>query len=151
MLLRTALGAVVGTVAGAGFLQTLTMLTRYCYGNPGRTGCGAGIALTIGPILAFWMVVAGGLIYAGLRLWRAERRWWAAGIGGGLWFVLYLAIVYFSIFHLDMPQEDGHDVLATLYVVAPCVAYAVAALSTSRRQAGRGGRSRASSHIGRAE
>ncbi|SFR28999.1 hypothetical protein SAMN04488564_116107 [Lentzea waywayandensis] len=139
MLSRTALGAVVGTVVGAGFLLTLETLTRYCNGGPGRTGCGAGFPLTVGPVFAFWMIVAAVLIHVGFRVMRAERGWWAAGAGSGLWFLLFLAVIYVRIFRLDMYQEDAHRFMATMYVIVPCVAYALAGaltgfkLSSSRR------------------
>lgn len=135
MLLRTVVGAVVGTVVGTGFLQTLNLLTRYCTGGPGRTGCGAGFWLTIGLDFAFWMLVAAALIALGFRAGRAGRAWWAVGIGSGLWFVLFLAVIYVRMFHLEMVQEDGRDFLATAYVITPGVAYALAALCTGRRRA----------------
>ncbi|MFS8104318.1 hypothetical protein LFM09_45150 [Lentzea alba] len=136
MLMRTAVGAVVGTVVGGGFLLTLSVFTRWCNGGPFRTGCGGGFSLTFGPIFSFWLVVAGVLIYAGFRVTRAERWWWVIGIGGGLWFVLFLALIYVRMFHVDnMVQADVHDFMATAYVILPCAAFAVAALCTGRRRA----------------
>jgi hypothetical protein len=132
MLSRTALGAVVGTMAGAGFLLSLHALTRYCNGGPGRTGCGAVFPLDFGVVLAFWMIVAGVLVHVGFRVLRTERGWWAAGAGTGLWFLLVLAVIYVRIFHLDMYQEDANRFMATMYVIVPCVAYGVAASCTGR-------------------
>ncbi|MFJ5987192.1 hypothetical protein [Lentzea sp. NPDC092896] len=132
MLSRTALGAVVGTVVGAGFLLTLETLTRYCNGGPGRAGCGSGFPLTVGPVFAFWMVVAGVLIHLGFRVVRTERGWWVAGTGSALWLLLFVGVVFFRTFQVDMYQEDVHRFMATMYVVVPCVAYGVAALCAGR-------------------
>ncbi|MEU3648981.1 hypothetical protein AB0E59_36790 [Lentzea sp. NPDC034063] len=132
MLSRTALGAVVGTVVGAGFLLTLDTLTRYCNGGPGRAGCGSGFPLTVGPVFAFWMVVAGVLVHLGFRVTRTERGWWVAGAGSGLWLLLFVGVVFFRTFQVDMYQEDVHRFMATMYVVVPCVAYGVAALGVGR-------------------
>jgi len=138
-LSRTALGAVVGTVVGAGFLLTVETLTRYCNGGPGRTGCGSSFPLTVGPVFAFWMLVAGVLIHVGFRVMRTGRGWWVAGTGSGLWFLLFVGIVYVRTLQVDMYQEDVHRFMATMYVITPCVAYALAGtltgfkLSSSRR------------------
>jgi tellurite resistance protein TehA-like permease len=133
VIVRTAAGVVAGAVAGAGSLLTLDVMTRYCNNGFGRTGCGASFPLTFGLSFAIWMVVAAGLVCAAFRVLRVERGWWAGGIGGGLWFVLVLAVMYIRFFHMrGMYQEDVHHVLETLYVTTACAAYAVAALAVGR-------------------
>jgi hypothetical protein len=130
MLMRTVVGAVVGTVVGGGFLLTFQLFVRWCNGGPTRTGCGAGLPLTIGQIFAFWLVVAGVLIYAGFRVARAERGWWAAGIGGGMWVALIVSFSFSGMFskHSDVPFEP-------VAMLVSCLAYAIAALCVGRRRA----------------
>ncbi|RAS64136.1 hypothetical protein C8D87_106542 [Lentzea atacamensis] len=135
MVLRTAVGAAVGTVAGAGFLQTLKLFTRYCDSGPVVAGCGAAFPLAFGLNFSIWMVVAAALICTGFRALRTERGWWAAGIGSGLWFVLFLAVIHVRVFHLgDLYQEDVHRFLEIAYVLVACVGYAVAALCVGQRR-----------------
>lgn len=125
-VVRTAVGAVGGTVAGAGFLLGSQLFTRHF---------GAAFPLAFGLNFSVWMVVAAALVHAGFRVLRMERAWWAAGIGSGLWFVLFLTVVYVRIFHLDdLYQEDVHRFLEIAYVLAACVGYAVAALCVGRRR-----------------
>lgn len=76
MIVRTAAGVIAGAVAGAGSLLTLDVVTRYCNGGFGRTGCGASFPLTFGLSFAIWMVVTAGLICAAFRMLRVERGWW---------------------------------------------------------------------------
>ena len=134
MLLRTVVGAVAGTLAGIGFVASLDALTRYCYEDPARRGCGVPPMQTFGLGLSLWMVVAATLIYLGFRLLRMERGWWVAGIGSGLWFVLVLAVIYLRMNTDGMYQEEGHEFLAAGYLAAAGVAYAIAALGTGRRR-----------------
>ncbi|MDX8036818.1 hypothetical protein SK803_42045 [Lentzea sp. BCCO 10_0856] len=130
MVLRTVVGAVVGVVVGAGFLLSLDVLPSRCDGLPGGPGCAvvAGMALPV--LFAFWMFVAGALLWAGLR---KERSWQATGIGGGLWLVLIVAAVLVEDFYLDLLQEDGRQFRLAAAVIVPCFAYAVAALSTRNK------------------
>jgi hypothetical protein len=132
MVLRGVVGACAGVVAGVGFAATLEGWTGYCYLSVGRTGCGDSYPLVYASIFVFWMLVAGLLIWAGFRLARAERGWWATGIGSGLWVVLIVGVVWFKTLFLDMYQEDGHLFLMQASVVTPCLAYLVAALTVGR-------------------
>lgn len=135
--MRTAVGVIAGAVAGAGSLLTLDVMTRYCNGGFGRTGCGASFPLTFGLSFAIWMVVAAGLICAVFRMLRVERGLWAGGIGSGLWFVLILAVMYIRFFHMrGMYQEDVHHFLESAYVTAACAGYAIAAWCTGLRRTG---------------
>lgn len=135
MVLRTAVGAVVGTVAGAGFLLALNLFTRHCDSGPVPVGCGAAFPLAFGLNFSVWMAVAAALVHAGFRVLRAERAWWAAGIGSGLWFVLFLTVIYVRVFHLDdLYQQDVHRFLEIAYVMVACVGYAVAAMCVGRRR-----------------
>ena len=119
----------MGTVVGGGFVLTLKVFTRWCNGGLTRTGCGAGYPMTVGPMFVFWTVVAGVLIYAGFRVSRTERAWWAAGIGGGVWVVLLLSFLYGGMFskHSDIP-------FVPVALLVPCSAYAIAALCLGRRR-----------------
>ncbi|MGW6447672.1 hypothetical protein [Lentzea sp. NPDC055074] len=132
MVLRTAVGAVAGVLAGAGFALTLEGFTRYCYLRPGRTGCGVGLPVFYPPVFALWMVVAGVLIWAGFRMARQERGWLATGVGSVLWAVLIVAVVWFESAYLDLYQAEGVQFLKVAAVVVPCVAYAIAALAAGR-------------------
>ncbi|MGW4211484.1 hypothetical protein ACWEIJ_26055 [Lentzea sp. NPDC004789] len=136
MLLRTVVGACAGALAAIGWALTLEGLTRYCYLRPGRTGCGQSSVLLYPLTFSFWMLAAAVLVYAGHRVLRAERGWWAAGAGSGLWFVLVLAVLYLRAYHLgEVYQEEVHDFLRTGYLVTACAAYAVAALAVGRPRA----------------
>jgi hypothetical protein len=132
MVLRTGAGACAGALAGLGFALTADWHRQYCYLKPGRTGCGDSSPLLLPPIFGFWMLVAGVVIYLGFRLARAERGWWATGLGSGLWFVLIVGVVWFKTLFLDMVQEDGHLFLMQAAVIVSCVAYAAAALFVGR-------------------
>jgi len=128
-------GAWAGAVAATGWALTLDALPRYCHLKPGRIGCGRSSVLLYPLTFAFWMLVGGALVHAGYRVLRAERGWWAAGIGSGLWFVLVLGVIYVSSFHLgDTYQEEVHEFFRTAYLVTACTAYAVAALFTGTRR-----------------
>lgn len=96
-------------------------------------GCGGSLLLVLPVTFSFWMLAGVVLIYAGFRASRVGRVRWAAGIGSALWFVLYLTLIYIN-FHLDMYQEDAHRFMTKAYVIAPCVAYAIAALCTGSRR-----------------
>src|SRR5690349_5359468 len=107
MVLRSVVGACAGTVVGAGFAATLQGWNGYCYLAVGRTGCGDSYPLVYASIFAFWMLVAGGLLWAGFRMTRAERSWSATGWGSGLWVVLIVGVVWFKAVFLEMYQEEG--------------------------------------------
>jgi hypothetical protein len=132
MLLRSVVGACAGALAGVGFALTLDGFRQYCYLRPGRTGCGDSGPMLYPPIFAFWMLVAGVLIYLGFRVARAERGWWATGLGSGLWVVLIVGVVWFKALFLDMPQEDGHLFLRQAVVIVSGVAYLAGALFAGR-------------------
>ncbi|HEX7305008.1 hypothetical protein [Lentzea sp.] len=144
MVLRTALGAVVGTVVGGGFVVTLDAWGWYCSPGWGRTGCGVGLPATYGLVFGFWTAVAAVLVLAGFRALRARRGWWTAGIGAALWIVLVVGAVVVETRYLDLYQAEGREFMVTAYVLAACVAYAVAALCGPRASAP-GGTSLASS------
>jgi hypothetical protein len=132
-LSRTLAGACAGGLAGAGLGLTLDGLTRYCYLRPGRTGCGRSSLLVLPLAFSFWMLAACVLVWAAYRVLRAERWWWAAGIGSGLWFVLVLAVIHLRSFHLgDTYQEEAHHFLQTGYLIAACVGYGLAAMFIGR-------------------
>lgn len=132
MLLRSVVGACAGALAGLGFALTLDWHREYCWLKVGVTGCGdSGLWLYL-PLFVFWMLVAGLLIHLGFRLARAERGWWATGLGSGLWVVLIVGVVWFKIMFLEMYQEDGHLFLMKAAVIVPCVAYLAAALFVGR-------------------
>ncbi|USX49538.1 hypothetical protein [Lentzea sp. HUAS12] len=136
MLSRTVVGACAGAVAGAGVALTLEALTRYCYLRPGRTGCGDSQLLALPLTFGAWMVIAGVLIWAGFRVARQERGWLATSIGGVLWVVLLLAVLWLRYTYLDLVQEDGDFFVLGAAVVVPCVAYGFAGMiSGSRREA----------------
>ncbi|WP_439663028.1 hypothetical protein ACSHWB_17225 [Lentzea sp. HUAS TT2] len=132
MLLRTAVGAVAGVLAGAGFALTLEGVSRYCYLRPGRTGCGVGLPVFYPPVFALWMVVAGVVIWAGFRVARQERGWLVTSAGSVLWAVLIVAAVWFESTFLDLYQADAVVFFMTAAVIVPCVAYAVAAVAAGR-------------------
>ncbi|SEP88986.1 hypothetical protein [Lentzea albida] len=135
MLSRTVVGAGAGILAGAGFALTLDGLTRYCYLRPGRSGCGLQGPVLYPPVFAFWMAVAGLLIWAGFRVVRQQRGWLATAIGSVLWVVLIVAVLWFRYTYLDLVQEDGHFFVLVAAVVVPCVAYGSAGMiSGSRRE-----------------
>jgi hypothetical protein len=118
MLLRTVVGACAGALAGTGFALTVDWHRQYCYLSVGRTGCGDSGVLLLPLLFVFWLLVAGGLIYA--------------GIGSGLWVVLLVAVVWFKTFFLDLPQEDGHLFLMQAAVITAGVAYLIAAVTVGR-------------------
>lgn len=122
MLLRTVVGAVAGAVVGGGFLLSLHQL-------PLRADITV-IAMAIPVIFAFWMFVAGVVITLGFRIGRETRGWWATGIGSGLWVVAIVSISFSGLLgkHSELPISKE-----ALIGLVPCVAFAVAALCTSRR------------------
>ena len=132
MLLRTAVGAGAGALAGAGFALTLEGFTRHCHLRPGRTGCGVSLPVLYPPVFALWTVVAGVLIWVGFRLARQERGWLATGIGSVLWAVLIVGVVWFESAYLDLYQAEGVQFLLAAAVVVPGVAYAVSASAAGR-------------------
>ena len=129
---RSVVGACAGALAGTGLALTLDGFRQYCYLKPGRTGCGVSGPMLLPPIIAFWMLAAGVLIYAGFRMRRMDRGWWATGIGSGLWLVLIVGVVWYKAVYLDMWQEDGHVFLRTAAVITACAAYLTAALFVGR-------------------
>ncbi|MCP2250280.1 hypothetical protein [Lentzea aerocolonigenes] len=135
MVLRTVVGAVAGLLAGSGFLLTLYTSSEYCNGGSGRAGCGAVFPLTFGLIFSVWMVLAAALVYAGFRVTREKRWWWAAGIGSALWFVLFVGVIYVRFFRMHgMYRDDVDRFLVSAYLITACVGYAVGALCTGRRR-----------------
>ena len=130
MLSRTVLGAVIGAVAGFGFLSTMTLTTRYCNGGPGRTLCGEPLVVPLQ--FLFWIAAAGMLVVAGFRLLRQRRGWWAAGAAAVLWIVLVAATLYVIYEHADLYQAERGPVIMTAAVVTACVAYTAAALTVGR-------------------
>ena len=137
MLLRSVVGACAGAVAGVGLALTFDGLRRSCYVSTSRLGCGRSGPLLFAPILVFWMLLAGALIYAGFRMGRMARGWLVTGIGSGLWAVLIVAVIWFKALFLDMVQDDGHLFAMQAVVVASCVAYLAAALFAGRAQGAR--------------
>ncbi len=121
MVVRTVVGAVTGAVVGAGFLVTLHEL-------PAR-GPGYLVFAAIPVLFAFWVFVAGVLIAGGFRLGRQERGWWVTGIGSGLWVVVIVSLVLARTFS----KHAYPQLFEVVAIVVPCVAYALAALFTSRR------------------
>ncbi|MFD5828716.1 hypothetical protein [Lentzea sp. NPDC060358] len=134
MVVRTALGAVVGTVVGGGFLLTLNALVRYCNGGPGRAPCGA-VPLVVPSGFVLWAALAGLLVVAGFRLLRQAHGWWVVGTGAVLWVALVAAVYHVSREYLGLYQAERGPVVAAAIVLAPCVSYAVAALFVGRRTA----------------
>ncbi|MEU0884975.1 hypothetical protein ABZ345_40820 [Lentzea sp. NPDC005914] len=132
MVLRSVVGACAGALAGGGFAATIEGWSGYCYLAVGRTGCGDSYPLVYALIFVVWMLVAGGLIHAGFRMARAERSWWAAGVGSGLWVGLIVGVVWFKAVFLEMYQAEGALFLMQSAVVTCCVAYLVAALVVGR-------------------
>ncbi|MCR3747663.1 hypothetical protein [Lentzea californiensis] len=133
MLSRTVLGAVIGAVAGFGFLSTMTLTGRYCTFGSGRPLCGH-LPLLIPLQFLFWVAAAGMLVVAGFRLLRQRRGWWAAGAAAVLWVALVAATLYVIYEHADLYQAERGPVITTAAVVAACAAYAVAALAVGRAQ-----------------
>jgi hypothetical protein len=128
MLLRTVVGACAGALAATGWALTLDGLPRYCYLKPGRVGCGRSSVLLYPLTFSFWMLVAAVLVYAGYRVLRAERGWWAAGIGSGLWFVLVVVAIHVGSFRLgDTDREGVHEFFRNAYLVTASAAYGIAA------------------------
>ena len=120
-MVRTVVGAVTGAVVGAGFLVTLHEL-------PSR-GPGYLVFAMIPVLFAFWALVAGVLIAGGFRLGRQERGWWVTGIGGLVWVVAVVSLVMAGTF-----SKHAYPHLVEIALIGvPCVAYALAALFTSRR------------------
>lgn len=134
MLSRTVVGAGAGILVGAGFALTLDGLTRYCYLRPGRSGCGLQGPLLYPPFFAFWMTVAGLLIWVGFRVVRQERGWLATSIGSLLWVVLLVAVLWFRYTYLDLLQEDGHLFVLGAAVLVPGVAYAAGGMISGSRR-----------------
>jgi MFS family permease len=133
MLSRTAVGASAGALAAIGWALTLDALPKYCYLKPGRIGCGRSSVLLLPLTFSFWMLVGGALVYAGYRVLRVERGWWAAGIGSGLWFVLVLAVISIPSFYTENTnQEEVHEFFRTAYLVTACVSYGITALFVGR-------------------
>ncbi|ANZ36579.1 hypothetical protein BBK82_11395 [Lentzea guizhouensis] len=122
MVVRVVVGAVTGGVVGAGFLVTLHQL-------PSR-GPAHLVFAAIPVLFAFWMFVAGVLIAGGFRLGRQERGLWATGIGSGLWVVVVVSLVMARTFSKHAHPQYAEAAL----ILVPCVAYALAALFTSRRR-----------------
>lgn len=131
MLVRTAVGAIAGAVVGGGFFLNLALLTRYCSAGLRRTACGEVFPMLIPPMFAFWMFVAGVLIALGFRVRREARGWWATGIGSGLWVAVIVPLAYSGL----LGKHGWPQFVEVVAVLVPCVAYALAALCTSRRAA----------------
>ncbi|KOV89761.1 hypothetical protein [Nocardia sp. NRRL S-836] len=121
MVVRTVVGAVTGAVVGAGFVVTVHEL-------PSR-GPGYLVLAAVPVLFAFWAFVAGVLIAGGFRLGRQERGWWATGIGSGLWVVVVVSLVLGRVFS----KHAYPQLVEVVLILVPCVAYALAALFTSRR------------------
>ncbi|MEV6243825.1 hypothetical protein [Lentzea sp. NPDC051838] len=132
MVLRSVVGACAGALAGGGFVLTIEGFNQYCRSWPGNAGCGdAGVFLVL-PMIAFWMLVAGVLIYAGFRLARAERGWWTAAAGSALWIVLVVVVMWFRISYVDLGPGDRQLFFVAAAVVTAGVSYLLAALSVGR-------------------
>ncbi|MFD9706282.1 hypothetical protein [Lentzea sp. NPDC059081] len=131
MVVRTALGAVVGTVVGGGFLLTLNSVVRYCNGGPGRAPCGS-IGLVVPTGFVVWALLAGLFVVAGFHFLHQRHGLWVVGAGAVLWVALVAAVYHVSREYLDLYQADRGPVIAVAIVIAPCVSYAVAALSIGR-------------------
>jgi hypothetical protein len=142
MLSRTVVGAGAGALAGIGLALTLDGLRRSCHVSTSRVGCGRSGPLLFAPILVFWMLVAGALIYAGFRMGRVARGWRVTGIGSGLWAVLIVTMIWFRTAYLDapladghsLPKEYGHNFMLVAVVVSACAAYLAAASFAGRER-----------------
>ena len=132
MVLRTAVGTVAGSLAGAGLLVTIYMFASYCDSGRGRRGCGAGSVLLIPSFFLFWMYVAGVLIVLGFGMRRQGGGWPTAWIGSGLWVVLGMAFHYVDALYVHPQMPTDLRVMAHAAVIVPCVAYTIAALCTYR-------------------